>query len=344
VLAQSSNIGAIKIGMQIGNETLYNYIRRFGFGTRTGIELPAEAPGIVRALKRWQPTTIGSIPMGHEIAVTSVQLAQMGSVIANGGYLVHPHLVAWLQQPDGEREYPRRPAPAQILRPKTVEVMRAMMRKVMLPPHGTARTLHVAGYALAGKTGTAQIYDFAHRVYTHRYNASFMGFAPLENPSILVVVTINGTTGEAGFGGSASGPVFEKVMETALERFGVARDQPQEIEDLIAKDRQQAAKDAAKDGEQDDVTMAEADGPLSSDEIKEAQGGDQTYSSAASESDPDAPKVPDFVGKTVKDVVTEAAADGLEVDMFGSGLARTQTPEPGASLMPGERIRVRFKR
>jgi cell division protein FtsI (penicillin-binding protein 3) len=345
VLAQSSNIGAIRIGMQVGNQNLYNYIRRFGFGTRTGIELPAEAPGIVRSLKRWQPTTIGSIPMGHEIAVTSVQLAQMGSVVANGGYLVHPHLVAWRQSPDGEREYMHHAPPVQILRPKTIDIMRAMMRKVMLPPHGTARQLHVAGYALAGKTGTAQIYDFAHRVYTHKYNASFMGFAPLSNPSILVVVTINGTSGgEAAFGGAVAGPVFEKVMETALERMGVARDVPEEIDDLIAKEREQAARDSRDQAvEQDDVAMVDA--PLSSEEMKEAQGGDDSAASGAtSGADPDAPKVPDFVGKTVKDVMTEAAADGLDVDMFGSGLARTQTPSAGAALMPGEHIRVRFER
>ena len=103
VLAFSSNIGAIKIGMQVGNENLYNYIRRFGFGQRTGIELPGEAPGILRPLKRWQPTSIGSVPMGHEIGVTSLQLAQMGSIIANGGYLVRPRLVAWEQEPGGPR-------------------------------------------------------------------------------------------------------------------------------------------------------------------------------------------------------------------------------------------------
>jgi cell division protein FtsI (penicillin-binding protein 3) len=342
VLALSSNIGAVRIGMQVGNENLYKYIKLFGFGTRTGIELPAEAPGLVRPLKRWQPTTIGSIPMGHEISVTSLQLAQMGSAIANGGYLVHPHVLAWRQLPDGEREYAPHPAPLQILRPKTVGIMRAMMHKVVMPG-GTAQQLHIPGYAIAGKTGTAQIYDFQHKIYTHKYNASFMGFAPLNDPSILVVVTINGTTGNAGFGGYAAGPVFEKVMQTSLQRLGVARDVPQEIDDLIAKDRAQAIKDNKdQPTEQDDVTMAEADGPLSSDELKEAQGGDLAYSGAIVDSDPDAPKVPNFVGKTVKDVMTEAAADGLEVDMFGSGLARAQTPLPGAALLPGERIRVRF--
>lgn len=344
VLAMSSNIGAIRIGMQVGNENLYNYVRKFGFGTRTGVELPAEAPGIVRPLKRWQPTTIGSVPMGHEIGVTSLQLAQMGSVIANGGYLVHPHLVAWRQLPDGEREYVQRPAPERILRPKTVDIMRTMMHRVMLP-HGTGQSLHVPGYALAGKTGTAQIYDFQHKVYTHKYNASFMGFAPLSDPSVLVVVTVNGTTGQAGFGGAAAGPVFEKVMETALERLGVKRDVPEDIEALIEKEREQEAKNNKdKPAEEDDVELAEADGPLTQEEMKDARGPEDSFSGAAVDSDPDAPKVPNFVGKTVKDVMTEAAADGLEVDMFGSGLARAQTPEPGAALLPGERIRVRFKR
>jgi cell division protein FtsI (penicillin-binding protein 3) len=341
VLAFSSNIGAIRIGMQVGNQNLYEYITRFGFGKKTGIELPAEAPGLVRPLKRWQPTTIGSIPMGHEISVTSLQLAQMGSAIANGGYLVHPHLVAWRQSPDGEREYVQHTPPVQILRPKTVDIMRAMMHKVVMP-HGTAQQLHIAGYALAGKTGTAQIYDFQHRVYTHKYNASFLGFAPLRNPAILVVVTINGTTGEAGFGGYAAGPVFEKVMQLSLQRMGVARDVPEEIEELIAKDHAQAVKEGAgQPSEEDDVALAEAE--LTSDEAKEAQG-EAALSGATADTDPDAPKVPNFVGKTVRDVMTEAAADGLDVDMLGSGLARTQSPQAGSSLLPGEHIRVRFAR
>jgi len=345
VLTVSSNIGAIRIGMQVGNQNLYEYIRRFGFGQRTGVELPAESPGIVRPLKRWQPTTIGSVPMGHEIGVTSLQLAQMGSAIANGGYLVHPHILAWRQSPDGEREYVQPPPPVQILRPKTVGMMRAMMRKVMLPPHGTAKQLHVAGYALAGKTGTAQIYDFAHRVYTHKYNASFMGFAPFNNPSILVVVTISGTSGEAGFGGWAAGPAFEKVMQNALQRLGVRPDAPEEIEDLIAKEKAQAAQDNLdQTSEQDDVTLADAADQISPEELKAAQGGEAIASGATADTDPDAPKVPNFVGKTMKDVVTEAAADGLDVDMLGSGLARDQTPQPGAALLPGERIRVRFAR
>ena len=235
VLALSSNIGAIKIGMQVGNENLYAYIRRLGFGQRTGIELPGEAPGILRPLRRWQVTSIGSVPMGHEIGVTSLQLAQMGSVIANGGYLVPPHVVAWEQEPGGMRVAVKHAQPVPVLKAETVMTMRMMMRRVITEPHGTGHRLHVIGYSIAGKTGTAQIYDYEHKVYTHRYNASFLGFAPANNPSVVIVVTVSGTTGQAGYGGSAAGPVFVKLMSAALNRMGVVRDVPEEVEELIAR-------------------------------------------------------------------------------------------------------------
>jgi cell division protein FtsI (penicillin-binding protein 3) len=337
VLAKSSNIGAIHIGQQVGNANLYAYIKKFGFGQRTGIELPAEAPGLVRPLKRWQPTSIGSIPMGHEISVTSLQLAQLGSVIANGGFLVHPHLVAWKREPGGDKCLTPLPRLEQrVLRPQTVMTMRQLMRRVLLPG-GTAQHLKVPGYTIAGKTGTAQIYDFAHHAYTHRYNASFLGFGPLQNPAIVVVVTISGTTGTAGFGGAAAGPVFERVTSTAMRRLGIVRDLPQDIQELMA--REQAAKEKAKgrdkEKETDDVALAELN-PPTEEEMREASG--------ALIADANAPKAPNFVGKTVKDVMQEAAASGLEVDLFGEGMARAQTPPAGAVLMPGEHIAVRFAR
>ena len=341
VLAKSSNIGAIHIGMQVGSKNMYQYIRKFGFGQRTGIELPAEAPGMLRPLRRWQATTMGSIPMGHEISVTSLQLAQLGSVIANGGFLVHPHLVAWKQAPGEPREIVKYPAPVEVLRPETVMTMRMMMHRVTMPG-GTAHRLHVVGYTFAGKTGTAQIFDFAHHLYTHRYNASFMGFAPTVNPSIVVVATVSGTTGEAGFGGAAAGPVFDTVMQTALRRMNIPRDVPEEIEQLAAKEE----KPAGRPIETDDVALAELN-PPTEDEMKagsaDEEGGAEA-STAAADLDPNAPKVPNFVGKTVKDVMQEATAIGVSIDLLGEGLARAQTPPAGALLEPGERIRVRFTR
>ncbi len=157
VLAKSSNIGAIRIGMQVGNKNLYDYIRKFGFGRRTGIELPAEAPGMLRPLKRWQPTSIGSVPMGHEISVTSVQLARLGAVIANGGYLVRRIWWRGSNRPEGSKEIQKSAdRRVRVLQPQTVGILRNMMHKVTMQG-GTAKTLHVPGYTFAGKTGTAQI-------------------------------------------------------------------------------------------------------------------------------------------------------------------------------------------
>ena len=335
VLALSSNIGAIKIGMQVGNENLYAYIRRLGFGQRTGIELPGEAPGILRPLRRWQATSIGSVPMGHEIGVTSLQLAQMGSVIANGGYLVPPHIVAWEQAPGGPRVAVKHAQPVPVLKPETVMTMRMMMRRVITEPHGTGHRLHVIGYSIAGKTGTAQIYDYEHKVYTHRYNASFLGFAPATNPSVVIVVTVSGTTGQAGYGGSAAGPVFVKLMSAALNRMGVVRDVPEEVEELIAR-KGVANKIEAAEEEQDSDTVAEFTTPFSAEEMN----GDDVVAVT----DGSAPKAPNFVGKTVRDVIEEATATGIEIDLLGDGLARAQNPAAGTLLTPGEHIRVRFAR
>ena len=194
----------------------------------------------------------------------------------------------------------------------------------------------MTGYAIAGKTGTAQIYDFAHRVYTHKYNASFLGFAPLQNPAILVVVTVSGTTGLAGYGGTAAGPVFENVMSTGLRRLGVVRDVPQDLDELMAKEN--PAKGKENGAEADDVAMAELN-PPTAEEMQEASGNTSEVMA-----DANAPKAPNFVGKTIKDVMQEATASGIEVDLFGDGMARTQTPTAGALLTPGEHIAVRFAR
>ncbi len=345
VLAKSSNIGAIRIGMQVGTKNLYEYIRRFGFGRRTGIELPAEAPGMVRPLKRWQPTSIGSVPMGHEISVTSIQLAQLGAVIANGGYLIHPHIVAWKQMPGSNVEKTKLPPPVQVLRPETVVTMRNMMHRVVMPG-GTASKLRVPGYTIAGKTGTAQIYDYAHHVYTHKYNASFLGFAPYTNPRVVIIVTISGTTGVAGFGGAAAGPVFETAIATALRHEGIPRDVPEDIEELEEKALiAMAKKKGPSDRAPADMDTAELATPFTEQELKQSDGTETVNGEEVlAEVDSSASKVPNFVGKTVRDVVQEATATGLDVDLYGEGLAKAQNPAAGALLQPGAHVAIRFSR
>lgn len=337
VLAHSSNIGAIHIGMQVGEKNLYAYVRKFGFGQRTGIELPAEAPGMLRPLSRWRSGSLPSISMGHEVSVTSVQLARAASVIANGGYLIKPHLVLEEQAPGAKPLVTMEPPPVRVLQPQTVFQMRQMMEHVVLA--GTGKRAHVMGYTTAGKTGTAQIFDFAHHAYTHRHNATFLGFAPVTNPSVVVVVTVSPVNGEAAW---TAAPAFRTVMEESLRLKGVPRDIPAELEAVNKTD--QKLKDAKPETESDS-SIAELGDPPTLEDERAALGEDSnTDAVLIAENDVSTPKTPDFIGKTMKDVVEEAAEQGIHIEAKGEGLARVQRPAPGEQLRPGEAVRVLFKR
>jgi cell division protein FtsI (penicillin-binding protein 3) len=322
VLAKSSNIGAIEVGMRVGNAHMYEYMRKFGFGQRTGIELPAESSGKVRRLATWGRTSLASVSMGQEVSVTTIQLAQAASVIASGGLLVRPHLV--LKR--GGQTVPAA-APVRVLRPETAITMRQLMEGVVLPG-GTGTRARLAGYSVGGKTGSAQIYDFAARHYTHSYNGSFIGFAPVTNPAIVVVVTLNGTHGTAGFGGAAAAPVFHAVATEALRVMDVPKDLP---------DEPPAKTLVAKKAEFDDLAIAD----LGSELPNILEDGEDA---GAAVPVPNGPKVPNFRGMTMRAVLAEAASKGLTVLPDGSGTARVQNPPPGSVLHEGERIRVQFAR
>lgn len=330
ILAKSSNIGSIKIALEMGKEKFHEYILKFGFGQRTGLPLPAESPGLVR--KKWQATSIASIAMGHEILTTTVQLAQACSVIANGGYLVKPSLILKKTLPDGTVEVPEKPARRQVLNPETVIKMRQMMAGVVI--RGTGKRAQIKGHTSAGKTGSAQIYDYAAKVYTHRYNGSFVGFAPVNNPSIVVVVTLNGTkTGDAGFGGRVAAPVFKKVTSFALRLLDVPVDPnaPPVVEDgkIMESDLAQAAGSLPPELEAPEPQIIQA--------AMLAQGPDLPPEMASK-----GPVVPDFYGKNKRSVLEDAWALGVRVEIQGNGIARSQTPPPGVALRPGERVKVVF--
>jgi cell division protein FtsI/penicillin-binding protein 2 len=348
VLARSSNIGAIEIGMHVGPQNMYNYMRRLGFGSPTGIELPSESAGLVRRMDRWGKTSLASMSMGHEVAVTAIQLAQLGCIIANGGVMVHPHVIL-REQRAGERPRPEiLRAPVRVLRPATAITMRRMMEGVVTLPYGTAyRYARLAGYTSAGKTGTAQIYDFAAHEYSHHYNGSFVGMAPVTNPAIVIAVTLNGTSGGAGFGGPVAAPVFHQVAAAAMRLMDVPKDLPDQDEASLKKSSPVEITD--------DLSIAGLDpsfGPelVSSDPQALAsapQARDQRLFlpvSADRSKQAIGPRVPDFQGKTVRDVVEESERTGIPVDLLGHGVARAQAPAPGEVLLPGERVRVEFGR
>jgi cell division protein FtsI/penicillin-binding protein 2 len=222
IFAQSMNTGSIRIGQRVGSTNLRHYIKEFGFGDKTGIEIPEE-PGFVQP--GMQEITRASQSIGYAVNVTSLQLARATSVIANGGMLVKPYLVASRTYNDGRHEVVK-PAPGRrIIRPETAITMRNLMESVMLKGTGR-RTARLEGYAAAGKTGTARYYDVALRKYIPgKFNGSFAGMAPINDPRIVVVVNLFGTHGETiGFGGATAGPVFREVAQAALRILGIPPD------------------------------------------------------------------------------------------------------------------------
>jgi cell division protein FtsI (penicillin-binding protein 3) len=329
VLERSSNIGAIQIGFRVGAQNMYEYVRRFGFGSPAGLRLPAESAGLFRKLNRWGTTSLASISMGHEISTTSIQLARACAVIANGGLMIKPKLIL----KEGAQLTPTEPS-KRILRPETAITMRQMMEGVVISPHGTAhRNARLAGYTSGGKTGTAQIFDLKAHHYTHQYNSSFMGFAPVTNPAFIIVVTINGTSGNLGMGGAAAAPVFKAVATEALRVLDVPKDLP----DAMPEKQEIVPADT------DDLSIAD----LGSSEpnIMEEVAAQQTAADGAvPAAEGNGPKVPNFRGKTMRAVVEQASAMGLPVLLDGSGIARAQIPAPGSVLSAGERVRVEFAR
>ncbi len=327
VIERSSNIGAIQIGTRVGREKMYEYVRRFGFGAPTGVPLPAESGGKLRRLERWGTTSLASVSMGQEVSATSIQLARACSVIANGGLLIQPKLVL----KHGNVLDPT-VAGKRIIKPETAITVRSIMEGVVL--RGTARsTVKVPGYSVAGKTGTAQIFDFKTRHYTHTYNGSFMGFTPIQNPAVVIVVTLNGTSGNAGFGGAAAGPVFNVVAEEALRILDIPKDVPEAPEKEVkpVKPDPKAVDDVSIAGLDDDQPniLEDEDDDAPAKKPVVAQGG---------------PRVPNFRGKTDREVMSLAAQAGIPVILAGNGTVNYQMPLAGEVLLPGEKVKVKLAR
>ncbi|MEO8049335.1 MAG: penicillin-binding protein [Acidobacteriota bacterium] len=383
VLANSSNIGAINIGLKVGEKNLYDYVRRFGFGRKTGIELPGESAGMLRRLSRWEATSIGSVAMGHEVGATSIQLALAGAIVANGGMRVKPRLILARQTPGGVEERTVPDKPERVIKPETAIKMRQMMEGVVL--HGTGKQAILRGYTSGGKTGSAQIYDFKAKVYTHHYNASFLGFAPVSNPQVVIAVTLIGTSGgAAGYGGPVAAPVFRAVASSALRMFDVPKDLPDTRPRLAKSDKrnendlaiaglgsapeelaaapaieiphsldiahnpQRVNSAAVRSGVVSSVTGPPASG-ASSASAGEAPPGTSLGTSSdrrpfLSAQKGIGPIVPDLRGLTLRAVLEESAATGLPIEVQGDGMSRAQDPPPGSILAPGSRVHVQLTR
>jgi len=222
-LAHSSNVCAIKTGLRIGKDNFYQSLQNFGFGKRTGIELPAETPGIVRPPSRWNGDSLASMSIGYEIGVTALQMTTAFATIANDGVRVKPHIIKEIRQVDENSGLGPEVESEQVLSPSAARALRQMLREVVIS--GTGKRARANGYDVAGKTGTAWKYDEKlRRVNSAKYMSSFIGFAPADNPAVTVAVIIDEPKIGGRDGGQVAAPAFREIIEQILPELNVRPD------------------------------------------------------------------------------------------------------------------------
>jgi len=337
-LAKSSNIAAIKLGLRVGNESMYDFMTRFGFGSKTGIELPGETSGLLRKVANWQPSSIGSIAMGQEVGVTPVQMAAAFGALANDGMRIAPHLVREIRNSSGQIVYTANPEQRRVVSAETAIALRGMLEGVTL--NGTAKKAQLDGYSAAGKTGTAQKIDPKTRTYSRtKFIGSFVGFAPVNNPQVVVIVVIDEPTG-AYHGGDVAAPVFREIAEQILPGMGVMPDvETKSVPALIAQANLNPEA-TLKAREEQTRNEQERRATLPTVDSNSGRGGEVVYANATSR----AMLMPDLSGRSVRDVARTCAQLGLHVEAKGEGKVLRQSPSAGSEVNSGQVVYIDFGR
>jgi cell division protein FtsI (penicillin-binding protein 3) len=341
ILAKSSDVGAIKLGLRLGAPKLYDYIRDFGFGALTGIDLPGESRGLLRPLEHWTVVSPASISMGQEVGVTAIQLISAMNSIANGGVWVRPHVVRGFAK-DEHLGSTAQIQSRRVLQPTTAATMRSLLEGVVL--EGTGPAARLDGYTAAGKTGTAQKIDPA----TGRYSptqviASFVGFAPINNPSVTILVTLDSPVG-LHEGGYVSAPVFKRVAEQVLAYLNVPQDEP--VTPGLKRASYQP-KSSALETDSSDFDPAQFESATALADIVSTSSRRETASTRAPTlalADGEAVTVPPLEGLTVREVSEQCARLGISPVLVGTGVALEEVPEAGTTVRRGSRVTVRFGR
>jgi len=233
VIIHSSNVGTIQFGQSIGEEIFFETIKAFGFGEKTGIDLPAEEKGIFRPLDSWTQISASSLSIGYEISVTAIQLLQAINAIANKGFIISPRVVKKiLGSPDEamEKPYGRR----RIISERTALVLTSILQKAV--QRGTGITARIEGYKVAGKTGTAQKFDPSIGTYSSTvHTSSFAGFVPADNPALSMIVVIDGPKGPYS-GGEVAAPLFREIASLVLRYLRIPK-QGEHLNTIIAERR-----------------------------------------------------------------------------------------------------------
>ncbi len=219
VVAYSSNVGAIKVGMKVGEPLYYTYITRFGFGVPTGVDLPGESRGLIRRPRDWSRLSLGALSIGYEISATPMQIISAMSAVANGGQLIRPYVLKAIRNPDESVEEIRPLPIRRVISPKTARTLTSIFTEVV--KRGTGQTAALPGYRVAGKTGTAQKLDQKTGRYTRsKVVASFVGYVPAEDPRVAILVLID-EPARFAWGGSIAAPVFREIAKEVLSYLEV---------------------------------------------------------------------------------------------------------------------------
>ena len=314
VLKYSSNIGAAKIGSRLGQERLYSYLRAFGFGARSGIDLPGEVSGYLRDRSQWFAVDLATISFGQGVSVTALQLATAVSAVANGGTLMKPYMVEKISDENGTVLQEFSPQARQrVVSPETARTVARMMEGVTTEG-GTGMNAAVEGFRVAGKTGTAQKVDPITRGYSlDKRTASFIGFVPADDPKLTILVIIDEPK-TSPYGGVVAAPPFRSIAAQSLCYLNVAPAK----EDKVKKEQVIQVKEESVDP----AAAAEAEGTIN-------EGGEGVV-------------MADFRGQSMRQVLRIMEKRGLNVKLIGSGRVVEQSPLPGRRIGPNDHVWVRF--
>lgn len=330
IVKRSSNVGTVKIAQRLGREKLHAALVSYGFGAKTGIELPGEQSGKIRRGDTWREIELATISFGYGLTVTPLQIAAALAAIGNGGVYRAPRIVEKVVDRDGTLKYAAYAEPRQMVKTKTAEQMRRMLATVFEggKEGGTAGSLVVPGFRCAGKTGTAHKYDHATRQYApDRYLSSFAGLAPAENPRLAIVVMIDEPSGGDYYGGKVAGPVFAKVASESLRYLGVpgmtlqCPTMPPTYNPYLDPTPKTCSIPAPKRGPAQ-VTLGE--GIVVESIIAPAPP-------PAPELGPNRVMIPDFRSMGYAKALEVARANRFAVESHGTGKVVEQTPAPGPS-------------
>lgn len=380
--AKSSNVCAIRVAMSIGKERFYDYLTAFGFGRKTGIELPAETRGILTPVEKWKGDSIASVAIGQEVSVTLLQVAATMGTIANKGVRMQPHIVKQIAAADGNVIYKAQPEARRVVSEQTAQKMSELLEAVVT--RGTARhAIQLNGYTAAGKTGTPQKVDPKTGKYSQsKFMPSFAGFVPANDPKFVIVVMLDEPIG-AHQGGSVAAPVFNMIAQTALGDFVVPPDDKAFRDALTALSNKYESKAAEEDsrgtgiiaqaqpeaqttatpqtqGQAGNQARPQAFGPdinrsanLSPSELARRQQSQTTLVPKPAPNAPSKPTptpqpvaagsvMPDIRGLGMRAVIQACTQLNLPMKASGNGIVARQMPAPGARIRPGDECKVEF--